>query len=116
MNPSQHAAQSRDIRGLYDLWAPRYPPEPHNPLMRAEQRAMLALCPDVTGRRVLDLACGSGRYAHLMQEAGAGHVTAVDFSPAMLSRCRAGSPVCANMLDLPFADGVFAAVICALAI
>ena len=84
--------------------------------MRAEQEAMLALCPDVAGGRVLDLACGSGRYTNLLHEAGASHVTAVDFSPAMLDRCRAGSPVCANMLDMPFADGVFDVVVCALAI
>ncbi|RZI93625.1 MAG: hypothetical protein EOP39_31235, partial [Rubrivivax sp.] len=31
----------------YDLWAESYPPLPHNPLMRAEQTALLALCPDV---------------------------------------------------------------------
>ena len=31
----------------YACWAPTYPPVPHNPLMRAEQAALLALCPEV---------------------------------------------------------------------
>ncbi len=50
----------------YDRWAVSYPPWPHNPLMRAEQKAMLEQWPEVAGRRALDLACGSGRCAKLL--------------------------------------------------
>ena len=70
----------------YERWAPVYPPVAHNPLMRAEQRAMLEVWPDMDGRRVLDLACGSGRYSHLLREANAAQVVAVDFCAAMLEQ------------------------------
>ncbi|KTF29416.1 biotin synthase, partial [Xanthomonas translucens pv. translucens] len=44
----------------YALWAASYPAHPHNPVMQAEQRAMLALLPPTLhGQRVLDAGCGS---------------------------------------------------------
>lgn len=101
---------------LYDLWAPQYPPVPHNPFMRAEQAAMQALWPEVTGRVTLDLACGTGRYARLLTESGAAQVVAVDFSPAMLARAPVACRVRANMTRLPFAADLFNAVISGLAV
>lgn len=100
----------------YDLWAESYPPLPHNPLMRAEQAALLALCPDVAGRRVLDLACGSGRYALLMQEQGASLVVGSDLSAAMLARAPLAHRVRADMLRLPFAAASFDVVVSGLAV
>ena len=101
---------------MYERWAPTYPPVPHNPLMRAEQRVMLDLLPDLRERRVLDLACGSGRYARLLTERAAADVVALDFSAAMLRQVSAGHPVRASMMRLPFAAGVFDFVISGLAI
>ena len=47
----------------YALWASSYPAQAHNPLMRAEERAMLGLMQGgLAGQRVLDVGCGSGRY------------------------------------------------------
>jgi ubiquinone/menaquinone biosynthesis C-methylase UbiE len=103
-------------RDAYERWASRYPPEPHNPLMRAEQTAMLAQWPDVSGRRSLDVACGTGRYARLLQESGASEVVAVDFSAAMLRQVATGHRVRADMLRLPFVDDAFGIAICGLAI
>jgi len=54
--------------------------------MRAEQQAMLERLPALAGRRVLDLACGSGRYSRLLLEAHAGRVVALDFCIPMLRR------------------------------
>lgn len=108
--------QALSTLGLYDRWAPMYPPVSHNPLMRAEQRAMFELWPDVYGRRALDLACGTGRYAKLLAEANAMDVVALDFSTAMLGRVSTGSPVCASMMHLPFVAGAFDVVISGLAV
>ncbi len=74
-------------RKAYALWADSYPPHAHNPVMQAEQRAMLALMPgDLRGYHVLDAGCGSGRYMlHAMQRHAA-KVTGVDLSPEMLER------------------------------
>jgi ubiquinone/menaquinone biosynthesis C-methylase UbiE len=99
----------------YEHWAADYPPIPHNPLMRAEQRTMLRHWPDLAGCRALDLACGSGRYALLMAK-DARQVVAVDFSPSMLSQVTSASKVRAEMSRLPFRSATFHAVICGLAV
>jgi len=100
----------------YERWAPTYSPVPHNPLMVAEQRAMLAHWPEVAGRRALDLACGTGRYARLLVSTGAAVVTALDFSTAMLRRLSGCQRVQGSMMSLPFVNGAFDAVISGLAI
>ena len=100
----------------YDIWAQAYPPMPHNALMRAEQRAMLALWPDVGGSRALDLACGTGRYAQLLEDRGAALVIATDLSPGMLDHSRVQRRVRADMMKLPFADASFDVVISGLAV
>jgi malonyl-CoA O-methyltransferase len=100
----------------YERWAPVYPPWAHNPLMRVEQQAMLDLWPDVRGQRVLDLACGSGRYSRLLVEAHAADVVALDFCIPMLQQVCAASRVCASMMNLPFRTGTFDAVVSGLAL
>lgn len=101
---------------LYERWAEDYPPVPHNPLMRAEQQAMRRLWPSMTGRRALDLACGSGRYARLIAAAGAASVTALDRSPQMLRRVAGAMTVQGSMTRLPFASRTFDVVVCGLAV
>jgi malonyl-CoA O-methyltransferase len=99
----------------YERWAPVYPPVAHNPLMRAEQRSMLEVWPKVEGCRVLDLACGSGRYSRLLREANAAQIVAVDFCMPMLAQVLAADRVRASMMQLPFRPAVFDAVISGLA-
>src|SRR5215211_3217817 len=71
----------------YALWAANYPPHAHNPLMLAEERAMLALLPsDLRGRAVVDAGCGSGRYLLHALRRGARRVLGVDLSAEMLAR------------------------------
>jgi ubiquinone/menaquinone biosynthesis C-methylase UbiE len=103
-------------REAYEHWAALYPPEPHNPLMRAEQELMLELCPAAAGRRVLDLGCGTGRYAQLLAERGAAEVVAMDFCMPMLSQVRGAQRVCASMTQLPFAAQSIDLVISGLAV
>lgn len=101
---------------VYERWAPLYPPVAHNPLMRAEQRSMLEVWPNVDGKRVLDLACGSGRYSQLLREANAAQVIALDFCVPMLEQVAGASRVRANMMQLPFQPAVFDAVVSGLAV
>jgi malonyl-CoA O-methyltransferase len=84
--------------------------------MRVEQEAMLAQLPPVAGRRVLDLACGSGRYARLLAQKHAASVIALDFSESMLRQVAGAPCLRASMMQLPFASSTFGAVICGLAI
>ena len=100
----------------YERWAPLYPPSAHNPLMRIEQRSMLETWPDMHGRHVLDLACGSGRYSNLLLAAKAARVVALDFCVPMLQQVAAASRVRASMMQLPFRSAVFDAVVSGLAV
>jgi SAM-dependent methyltransferase len=56
----------------------------------AEHADLLALLPDVAGRRVLDLGCGAGQLARHLATSGAAEVLAVDVSERMLALARAG--------------------------
>jgi malonyl-CoA O-methyltransferase len=76
-----------EVEEAYARWAASYPPQAHNPLMRAEERAMLSLLPgDLHGHAVLDAGCGTGRYTLEALRRGAAHVIGVDFSAQMLAR------------------------------
>jgi len=103
-------------REAYARWAASYPPYPHNALMEIEQAAMLRLLPDVQGRDVLDLACGTGRYGKIAMERGARRVVGVDDSFAML---RAGvvAPRAEGTMDrLPLSAACVDVVLCGMAL
>ncbi len=112
-----HELNSRDA---YAQWATDYPPRAHNPLMRAEENAMLPLLPSLKGKTVVDLACGSGRYGKLALERDAAYVIGVDDSPAMIAAgLRAGVKLRfleASMAEVPLQADVADVVVCALAI
>jgi ubiquinone/menaquinone biosynthesis C-methylase UbiE len=105
-----------DTLSAYEKWAPIYPPVAHNPLMRAEQAAMSRYWPVVAGRRVLDLACGSGRYSRILCEQNAAEVISLDFCVPMLLQVLGTQRVCASMMQLPFPAATFDAVISGLAV
>ena len=101
----------------YQLWAPSYPPEPHNALMRAEQVAVVGLLPDVAGRIGLDAGCGTGRYTRLLEARGAA-VVGVDLTPEMLVRARRPHAlmVRGDLCALPLASASVDIAICGLAL
>lgn len=103
-------------KAAYALWAADYPPRAHNRLMALEETAMRSLLPPLTGRHVLDLASGTGRYAAMARQHGAAVVISADNSLSMLrenaSRLRAE----ADMRALPFADATFEVILCGLAV
>lgn len=70
----------------YDLWSEIYDTE-DNPLIALEERMIRELLGDLHGQTVADIACGTGRHALRMAQAGA-RVTALDFSQGMLAKAR----------------------------
>ena len=64
----------------------------------------------LSGRRVLDLGCGKGRFARPLAEAGA-ELIGIDLSAAMLADARGIARVRGSARRLPFAAGSFDAVI-----
>jgi malonyl-CoA O-methyltransferase len=105
------AAQCR-IADHFDRTTPEYRPEISEHDGRAQ--AVLQRLGSLSGKRVLDAGAGKGRYAAMLQrrwpEAA---VTALDVSAEMLRHVPAGiTTVQHSLLDLPFGDGQFDAVIC----
>ena len=72
-------------RKLADSYAEKVDTKPHNAYL--EKPATLSLLPDVVGKRVLDVGCGTGRYTEWLLEHGA-EVTGFDASPQMLEHAR----------------------------
>lgn len=103
----------------YDQWSEIYDTE-SNPLVILEAPVVDRLMGPVDGARVLDVGCGTGRHAHRLARAGA-VVTGLDFSEGMLAKAE-GKPGASAIrwirhdlsTRLPFADGVFDRVLCAL--
>ncbi|MFJ4184325.1 class I SAM-dependent methyltransferase [Kitasatospora sp. NPDC089509] len=59
------------------------------PMIRySEVPSFLGMLDGVGGRSVLDLACGTGYYTRRIKALGAGRVTGVDISPAMIQAAR----------------------------
>lgn len=111
----------------YALWAPSYPAHAHNPVMMAEERALLSLLPaDLRGLSIVDAGCGSGRYMRHALRRGAAHVHGVDLSPEMLERAAAGLDkelargrvglIHGNLDALPLPDDVADLTLCGLVI
>ncbi len=93
-----------------------YPPRAHNPLMEAEQRAMLDLLPSLDGQIVLDLASGTGRYGILAEGDGARQVVEIDNSAAMLRANPLSYRAQATSEALPLKSKSVDVVLCALAL
>ena len=111
----------------YALWAASYPAHAHNPVMQAEERAMLGLLPtDLADRTLLDVGCGSGRYLRHALRLGAARAIGIEPSPPMLARARAELAdaltdarvqlACGGLPALPIADAVADIVVCALVV
>jgi malonyl-CoA O-methyltransferase len=97
----------------YALWADTYPPQPHNPLMAAEEAIVRPILEAALPTRALDVGTGTGRCLGLLKAAGARTVVGIDMSLAMLGRTASDLPcVCGDACRLPFNDASFD-VVCA---
>jgi len=104
----------------YERWAPTYDHAP-NPLLHLEERKLAALLPDLSGKHVLDLACGTGRWLEKLASRGGGLRIGVDFSAGMLrvagkKEAIRGRLARADCQKLPFHASVFDLVVCSFAL
>ena len=110
--------RSASVDEGYARWAPTYDQTP-NPLLALEQRCLLPLLPNITGKLVLDLACGTGRWLERLLAARPALGIGIDLSLPMLAVGRekasiAGRLVRADCLQLPFSKDRFDLAICSL--
>ena len=80
---AEQRAQYDHIGSKYDEYAQTAT------LKRAESYTVFRMVGPLTGKRVLDLACGFGFYTRLLKQHGAAQVIGVDISPEMV---RLGTP------------------------
>ncbi len=103
-----NSVRSVSTMEAHALWAKTYD-EAANPLLALEERAIKTLLPDLNGKYVLDLACGTGRWLTQLLRRGTRNGIGVDLSREMLevgSRKPAldGKLVHADCLALPIRD------------
>ena len=103
----------------YDRWSQVYDDDA-NPLIALEEPVFDELVGDVSGKRILDVGCGTGRHSLRLARRGA-HVSAIDFSTGMLDKARV-QPGAEHInfiqhdlhTPFPFDDQSFDLVVCAL--
>jgi len=108
------------VREGYAEWSKQYDGE-LNPLIALEEPVVLEMIGDVAGLDVLDAACGTGRYAIPLAEAGA-RLCGLDGSEEMLAHARRKAADrsltidlrSGDLHDLPFEDASFDLVLSAL--
>ena len=104
----------------YERWAPIYDDAP-NPLLAREERHLLPLLLDLHHKRILDLACGTGRWLErLITQSGMSGV-GIDSSVAMLRVAKkkdaiTGQLARADCESLPLPTAVFDLAICSFAL
>ena len=106
-------------RDAYDRWSTIYDNDP-NPQTVLEEPVVMELVSPRPGDRILDAACGTGRYCRLFQKQGA-EVVGLDFSEGMLRVARETlSGIDFHLADLtrplPFPEASFNKVNCAQAL
>jgi ubiquinone/menaquinone biosynthesis C-methylase UbiE len=99
----------------YEKWAATYDTDP-NPHTALEYRPVLETLAARSGEKILDAACGTGRYTAALHADGV-EVIGVDFSPSMLAIARSHLPQVRFMeadlnAPLPFKENAFDAVLC----
>jgi ubiquinone/menaquinone biosynthesis C-methylase UbiE len=72
----------------YEIWAASYDAAP-NPLLALERRVLRHLLHDTPGKRVIDVACGTGYWTRTLGEAGA-IISGFDNCPPMIEQAGGG--------------------------
>jgi ubiquinone/menaquinone biosynthesis C-methylase UbiE len=103
-------------REAYRLWSASYARTSANPLTAAVDRAASRILPDLQGRTILDVGCGTGRWAARLEAAGA---RAIGLDPVlgMLARRPRGMPaVAADAVAIPLASDSIDGALCVLSL
>jgi ubiquinone/menaquinone biosynthesis C-methylase UbiE len=112
------AGECLSVQAGYDRWADSY--DDVDPSTLLDEPALRPWAVGWAGCRVLDLGCGTGRYARLLAAAGA-RIVGVDLSAGMLEQARQRGPASAawaraDVRQLPFRNAAFAGVVSGLVV
>ncbi len=101
-------------------WAEVYDDVP-NPLLALEERMLVAKLPEMDGRCVVDVGCGTGRWLERLALRGAKRLLGIDSSAEMLRRAQQklrGSSILirSTCTAIPLADGCADVILCSFTI
>jgi ubiquinone/menaquinone biosynthesis C-methylase UbiE len=118
-SPSTRESCQVSVEEGYERWAPIYDQAP-NPLLAREERYLLPFVA-VRNKRILDLACGTGRWLERFMAQGGESGVGIDCSAGMLrvagkKAAIAGRLAQAACEHLPFRSAVFDLAICSFAL
>jgi cytosine/adenosine deaminase-related metal-dependent hydrolase/SAM-dependent methyltransferase len=74
-------------RDKFALWSEAYDESP-NPMLSLEERFLPSILPELAGKDVLDVGCGTGRWLEYAIACAPRSITGIDSSPEMLDRTR----------------------------
>lgn len=108
----------------YDYFAQKRHYEVTNGLKKSlkfvEKPMMESMLPDLKGKNILLLGCGTAEESELLSKYNPHHITGIDLSEKSIAIANESYPDCdfytGNMLDLPFADDEFDFIFSSLAI
>jgi len=118
--PGANASVPLPVREGYERWAPIYDSTP-NPLLACEERYLAPFLVDLSKKRILDLACGTGRWLERVKARGGKAGVGIDCSAAMLRVARRKHAITGRIAqaaceNLPFRAAVFDLAICSFAL
>jgi cytosine/adenosine deaminase-related metal-dependent hydrolase/ubiquinone/menaquinone biosynthesis C-methylase UbiE len=100
---------------VFARWAEQYDSE-GNPLLTLEERYLRCMLPELKGRDVLDVGCGTGRWLRQLERMGARTVVGVDSTREMLEfatwKSRRARLMLGDAEHLPLRDRSVHVVIC----
>jgi len=100
-----------EIAEDYDQW------KEFKIVTQAEEKVLLSLMGDAGAQQILDVGCGTGRYAKRFEDLGA-HIVGIDVSIKMIriakTKTKMTSYIVADASHLPFKDNIFHIVLSAL--
>ncbi|HWB86679.1 MAG TPA: class I SAM-dependent methyltransferase [Bryobacteraceae bacterium] len=107
------------VREGYRVWSASYDRSP-NPVIALEARTVAPLLSGLAGKRVLDAACGTGRWLEFAQAVGA-RAAGIDLSREMLLQAAAKNGLSGRLAEadlriLPLATGSVDVAICSLSL
>lgn len=85
---AQKSAYFDKINAQYQSVSSRYDRVKTLPYALVERETIISGLPDLTGKKVLDVACGTGFYSRLFKRLGAESVLGIDIVPGMIDAAR----------------------------
>jgi len=118
--PGAFATPPVPVAEGYERWAPIYDSSP-NPLLACEDRHLLPLLVDLGNKRILDLACGTGRWLERIMAREGPRGVGIDCSAAMLRVAGRKGTIIGRLAQgdcecLPFRTAIFDLAICSFAL